>query len=188
MQKGKQKMESQQESMALSGILGKLRWNHVRNYFINGPQNSLQFVCVCVCVLHSVLPTCCMPHKLCKKSIGWDSFVSVPSVRPSTCSCDQWLSAVRQVVPTGPCPMCLKTRLPSTLAAQSQTGDRRAMNKFLRSFYNKLFSLDISLWFSTWQANMTNQRKVRKDCYESRLHGVSSVHREAACILILDIN
>lgn len=43
-------MESQQESMALSGILGKLRWNHVRNYFINGPQASVELVWVSVCV------------------------------------------------------------------------------------------------------------------------------------------
>lgn len=75
MQKGKKKMESQQESMALSGILGKLRWNHVRNYFVNGPQASVEFVSLCVCVYCTA---CCQPvacntiscYNLCKKSIG----------------------------------------------------------------------------------------------------------------------
>lgn len=75
MQKGKKKMESQQESMALSGILGKLRWNHVQNYFVNGPQASVEFVSLCVCVYCTA---CCQPvacntiscYNLCKKSIG----------------------------------------------------------------------------------------------------------------------
>lgn len=100
-------------------------------------------LCVCVCAAQRVANLLHAAQTV--QKVNWLRQFRVCPVRPSTCSCDQWLSAVRQVVPTGPCPMCLKTRLPSTLAAQSQTGDRRAMNKFLRSFYNKLFSLDISL-------------------------------------------
>lgn len=146
---------------------------------------------MCVCIAQRVanlLHATPFPATICAKSQLAET-VSSLSLRRTTCSCDQWLRAVPQVVLSGPCSLCLKTRLPCTLPAQLQTGDRRAMNKFLRSFYNKFSSWNFPLISHLASKHDKSTQSAQGLLWESSTWCVSSVQREreqeAACILIL---